>query len=57
MERRGHCLHWLFEQQGLHGELHHDKSGYRHVIHEGKSPYSYSQDGRLSRFKEICDLS
>lgn len=46
-------MHWLLKQQGLHGEIHHDKSSYRHGIHEGKSPSSYSQDERLSRFKEF----
>jgi len=45
-EWRGHRLHWLFRQWGLHGKIHHDKTHYLRGKREGKSPPSYSRDGR-----------
>lgn len=50
-ERRGHRLHWLFKQQGLHVEIHHDE-WLEAWDTWGISSNSFSQDERWSRFQE-----
>lgn len=55
-ERRGHHLHWLFKQQGLHGEFT-MITGHRHGIHEG---YHLTHLARMEDghdFKTLHNLS